>query len=171
MFLFVCRQVYEFNFAPRNRLSRLKFSVIFIPSGHVKFTAYNNGYRLEVRGIGVRFLAEKRDFLFSTASRPTLGPTQLPIQWVPGALSPGVKQQGRKFDRPPLFSAEVKNSGAIPPLKSIIFWDMTPCSLLQFNRLHGVISQKMILFITTAARTSNPIYLHSSIRLHVVVLN
>jgi hypothetical protein len=94
-------------------------------------------------------------------------------------------------------------------LKSIIFWDMTPCSLLsckrrfgetyrlhlqgwrnnsarsrwqaflqvvaelflqpwrwrryvppkrrlQLNRLHGVISQKMILFITTAVRTSSP---------------
>jgi hypothetical protein len=76
-------------------------------------------------------------------------------------------------------------------MKSIIFWDMTPCSLLSFNRrfggtyrlhlqgrrikfskkpaskhvppkrwlklngLHGVISQKMILFITTAVKTSN----------------
>jgi hypothetical protein len=27
-------------------------------------------------------------FLFSTASRPTLGPTQPPIQWVTRALSP-----------------------------------------------------------------------------------
>jgi hypothetical protein len=74
-------------------------------------------------------------------------------------------------------------------MKSIIFWDMTPCSLLSCNRrfggtyrlhlqgrrnnfskkpaskqnnwltlngLHGVISQKLILFITTAVRTSNP---------------
>jgi hypothetical protein len=30
-------------------------------------------------------------FLFSTKSRPVLGPTQPPIQWVPGALSRGVK--------------------------------------------------------------------------------
>jgi hypothetical protein len=29
--------------------------------------------------------------LYPTASRPTLGPTQPPIQWVPGALSHGVK--------------------------------------------------------------------------------
>jgi hypothetical protein len=28
-------------------------------------------------------------FLFTTASRTALGPTQLPIQWVPGALSLG----------------------------------------------------------------------------------
>jgi hypothetical protein len=31
-------------------------------------------------------------FLFSTPSRPTLGPTQPPIEWVQGALSPGVKR-------------------------------------------------------------------------------
>jgi hypothetical protein len=28
-------------------------------------------------------------FLFTTASRTALGPTQLPIQWVPGSLSLG----------------------------------------------------------------------------------
>jgi hypothetical protein len=33
-------------------------------------------------------------FLFSTTSRPVLGPTQPPIQCVPGALSPGVKRSG-----------------------------------------------------------------------------
>jgi len=33
-------------------------------------------------------------FLFSTASTPALGPTQLPVHWVPGALSPGVKWLG-----------------------------------------------------------------------------
>jgi hypothetical protein len=27
---------------------------------------------------------------------------------------------------------------------------------LKFNGLHGVISQKMILFVTTAVKTSNP---------------
>jgi hypothetical protein len=30
-------------------------------------------------------------------------------------------------------------------MKSIIFWDMTPCRRLLYNGLHGVISQKMIL--------------------------
>jgi hypothetical protein len=33
-------------------------------------------------------------FLLSTSSRPILGPTQPPIQWVPGALSPGLSVRG-----------------------------------------------------------------------------
>jgi hypothetical protein len=31
-------------------------------------------------------------FLLAPASRPALGPTEPPIQWVPGVLSPGVKR-------------------------------------------------------------------------------
>jgi hypothetical protein len=53
------------------------------------------------RGLGI--------FLFSTASRPALGPTQPPIHWVPGALSPGIKRPGREADHSPPSSAEVKN--------------------------------------------------------------
>jgi hypothetical protein len=34
--------------------------------------------------------------------------TQPPIQWVPGALSPGVKRPGREVDHSPPASAEVK---------------------------------------------------------------
>jgi hypothetical protein len=47
-------------------------------------------------------------FLFTTASRTALGPTQPPIQWVPGALSLGVKRPGRGSDHSPPSSAEVK---------------------------------------------------------------
>jgi hypothetical protein len=47
-------------------------------------------------------------FLFATASRPTLGPIQLPIRWVRGALSLGVKRPGREADYSPPSSAEVK---------------------------------------------------------------
>jgi hypothetical protein len=50
-----------------------------------------------------------RIFLFTTAStRPALGPTQPPIQWVPGALSLGVKRPRREAEHSPPSSAEVK---------------------------------------------------------------
>jgi hypothetical protein len=47
-------------------------------------------------------------FLFDTMSRPALGLTQSPIQWVPGALSLEVKRPGREADHSPPYSAEVK---------------------------------------------------------------
>jgi hypothetical protein len=48
-------------------------------------------------------------FLF-TASRPCMGPTQPPIQWVPGVLSLGVSRPGCEADHSPPSSAEVKNA-------------------------------------------------------------
>jgi len=47
-------------------------------------------------------------FLFDIASRTVLGPTQPPIQWVPGSLSLGVKRPGCEADHSPSSSAEVK---------------------------------------------------------------
>ena len=44
---------------------------------------------------------------FPHPSRPALGPTQPPIQWVPG-LSLELKRPGRGVDHPTLSSAEVK---------------------------------------------------------------
>jgi hypothetical protein len=51
-----------------------------------------------------------KNFLFSTSSRPVLGLTQPPIQWVTGALSPGVKRPGRESDYSPPTSVEVKKT-------------------------------------------------------------
>jgi hypothetical protein len=47
-------------------------------------------------------------FLLSTSSRPVLGFTQPPIQWVPGAISTGVKRPGREAENSSQTSAEVK---------------------------------------------------------------
>jgi hypothetical protein len=47
-------------------------------------------------------------FLFTTASRTALGPTQPPIQWVPEVLSLGVKRAGSEADNLPPSGAEVK---------------------------------------------------------------
>jgi hypothetical protein len=66
------------------------------------------GYGLDDRGSRVRFPVGVEIFLFTTPSRTALGPTQPPIQWVSGALSLGVKRQGREADHSPLSSAEVK---------------------------------------------------------------
>ena len=44
---------------------------------------------------------------FPQPSRPVLGPTQPPIQCVPG-LFPGVKRPSRGVDHPPLCSAKAK---------------------------------------------------------------
>jgi hypothetical protein len=52
------------------------------------------------RGLGI--------FLFITASRTALDPTQPPIQWVPEALSLGLKRPGREADHPPPSTADVE---------------------------------------------------------------
>jgi hypothetical protein len=54
-----------------------------------------------------------------SVSRPALGPTQPPIQWVSGGSFLGVKRPGREADHPPPYSAELKNVWSytsIPPL-------------------------------------------------------
>jgi hypothetical protein len=49
-------------------------------------------------------------FILSTSSRPVMGPTQPRIQWIPGALSPGVKRPGREANHSPPTSAEGNNT-------------------------------------------------------------
>jgi hypothetical protein len=51
-----------------------------------------------------------KNFLFSTSYRPALGSTQPPIQWVPGALSPGVKWPGCETHHSPPASVEDKKN-------------------------------------------------------------
>jgi hypothetical protein len=63
-----------------------------------------------------------KNFLFSMLSKPTLGSSQLPIQWVPGALSQGVKRPGPEADHSPPASAEVKKCGSTHPLPHTPLW-------------------------------------------------
>jgi hypothetical protein len=66
------------------------------------------GYGLEDRGVEVRVPVKIKNILFSTSSRPALGSTQTPIQWVPWALSSGVKRPVREADHLSPASWDVK---------------------------------------------------------------
>jgi hypothetical protein len=63
-------------------------------------------YRLDDRGVEVRVPVGSRIF----TSPPALRSTQPPIQWIPGALSPGVKRPRREADHSPPTSTEVKKT-------------------------------------------------------------
>jgi hypothetical protein len=78
-----------------------------------------SGYGLDDRGVGVRVPVESR--IFFTSSRPALGSTQPPIQWVPGALSPGVKRQWREGDHSLPTSSEVKKMWIYTPTPPYAF--------------------------------------------------
>jgi hypothetical protein len=56
------------------------------------------GYGLDDWGSRVRSPGRLGIFLFTTASRTSLGPSQLPVQWIPGAITLGVKRPGREAD-------------------------------------------------------------------------
>jgi hypothetical protein len=68
-----------------------------------------------------------KNFLFSTSSRPVLGPTQPPFQWVPGTLWPEVKRPGREADHSLPISAKVKKTWIYPstPPYSYVFTGTT----------------------------------------------
>jgi hypothetical protein len=52
------------------------------------------GYGFDDREVGVPSPGKTKNFHFSMSSKLTLGPTQPPIQCVPGAISPGGKAAG-----------------------------------------------------------------------------
>jgi hypothetical protein len=95
----------------RPTTSRFTNTHTYVPSKltSIRQTLYSD--RLRAGGLG--FNSRQTN---SAVSRPAVGPTQPPIQWVPVAPSPWVKLQRREADNSPPSSAEVKNGGSIPPL-------------------------------------------------------
>jgi hypothetical protein len=67
----------------------------------------SSGWTIGVLGFDSR--RELGIFLFTTASRTGLGPTQPTIQWVTTDTSLGIRRPGREVDHSPPSSAEVKN--------------------------------------------------------------
>jgi hypothetical protein len=81
--------------------------------------------RLRAGWSGVQIPEQLGISFFTTTARPALRPTQPPLQWVPGALSPEGRRPGRETDHSPPSSAEVKNE-----------WSYTSTPRI---RLHGVV--------------------------------
>jgi hypothetical protein len=104
-----------------NRLLSLTETLAYITDKtfRISFDIHHSGSRDSVVGIatgyglddrGVRFRVPVGSRIFSTSSRPALGPTQPPIQYAPGTLSTAVKRQRREADHSPPASAEVKKT-------------------------------------------------------------
>jgi hypothetical protein len=81
-----------------------------------------------------------KNFHFSILSRLALGPTQPPIKWVLGVLSPGIKQQGRKANHSLPTSVEVNT-----------MWVYTSTPLLIVNRIFVFLS---IAFVSSSTKLS-----------------
>jgi hypothetical protein len=75
---------------------------------------YSEKLRAGWPGLDSRYWQET--FLISTALRPTPGPIQPHVHWVPGAPSLGAQWPGCDADHSLPSSVQVKNCGAIPPL-------------------------------------------------------
>jgi hypothetical protein len=81
----------------------------------------------------VRFLVGVEIFLFATASRLVLGPTQPPVQWILQTISLRVKWPECKGDHLSPFSAKVKNVWGYLYLCSPIHFDRVVFGLTQVH--------------------------------------
>jgi hypothetical protein len=99
-------------------------------------------YGLDDQGSRVRFPTGLGILLFTTASRTALGPTQPPIQWVPGAFSLGVKWPGREVDHSPPSRAEVKEWGELYLQSFLQYAFMALCSA----KSRGITSPLLVCF-------------------------
>jgi hypothetical protein len=84
--------------------------------------------------IGVRFPARAGNISFRHRVHTGSGAFQPPIQWVPRALSMGVKLPGREADHSPSSSAEVKNAWICASIPQYMF--MAWCSVKEQGQLY-----------------------------------
>jgi hypothetical protein len=73
-------------------------------------------YRLDDRAIEVRSPPGAKDFPISSVSRPALGPTQPPVQWVPAVLSRRKTRPGLDADHSPHLVPKSRMSRSYTPL-------------------------------------------------------
>jgi len=77
--------------------------------------------RLRAGRLGFDSWQEQEIFLFVPASGQSLGSIQLPIQWVPGALSSGVKRPGLEAHNSPPSSVDVKKVWSYTSIPLYVF--------------------------------------------------
>jgi hypothetical protein len=111
---------------PTKLISWTNFSL----DSHHKIPLVSAEYQITVSSVSIetRLRAERPgldSLKGTTTSRPVVGPTEPPIQWVPRVLCLGVKRPGHVADYSLPLSAEVKNA-----------WSYTCTSPI---RLHGVV--------------------------------
>jgi hypothetical protein len=120
------------------------------------------GYGLDDRGSGVLGFDSRRGlgiFLFTTASRTAVGPTQLPIQWVPGALSLGVKRPGREADHSPHLVPRSKNEWSCTSILQYTF--MAWCSIKAQGQLYFYLLSNTVLYSKQPAVTTTCNHMHT----------
>jgi hypothetical protein len=104
----------RFTYNVRMCVSRNQFSILFpfnvVPGYRSRYSGWLWARRPRSREF--ESWGAGKNSQFSMSSRPAVGSTQPLIQWVPGTLSPGVKQQKREADHSPPISAEVKKPWA-----------------------------------------------------------
>jgi hypothetical protein len=89
-------------------MSVASFAVLLVNKRRGSVVGIATDYELDDRRGRSSSPGGVKNFLFSTSSRPALGSTQPPIQWVSVALSSGVKRLVNETDNPPPTSGEVK---------------------------------------------------------------
>jgi hypothetical protein len=81
-----------------------------------------------------------------------MGPTQCPIQWVPGALPLGVKRPGHETDHSPPSRADVKNAWSYTSTYPIRFHGVVLISEKKHRDSFTFTSATIIVFVLCLCR-------------------